>query len=311
MNASTSKEKTFYYSRVPVGYTERAVHVISEQIKKSIFPEEKIPVEMKNIVQEMNRRNDDPQRYLGKLATEFIYKNHPLSKDGLGTEESVSSFTREDFLNFKKRYYDPSNYVFIVVGNISEREALELFDKYFEEKSKIEPNIIKSEMVSVQPNKILIEKKELKQLHIRMNALLGAGKDKSSLYLDFFVGMISGGMSFPLFQEVRDKRGLCYAIGSSVTEYSDVGFFNVYIGTDHKKYKEAINAALEVIEKSKSDENLLNKVKNLMIGRLLLAYENTSNIIHMAAGDITFLGYPRGFQEVKKEMEEILRRKQD
>ncbi len=305
MNASTGKERTFYYSRVPIGYAERAVRVISEQIKKSIFPEEKIPVEMKNIVQEMNRRNDDPPRYLGKLAMEFIYNNHPLSKDGLGTEESVSSFKREDFLNFKKRYYDPSNYVFLAVGNISEKEALELFNKYFEEQSKIEPNIIKSEMVSVQLDKILIEKKELKQLHIRMNALIGAGKDKSSLYLDFFVGMISGGMSFPLFQEVRDKRGLCYSIGSSIAEYSDVGFFDIYIGTDHKRYKEAISATLEVIEKSKSDENLLNKVKNLMIGRLLLSYENTSNIIHMAAGDITFLGYPRGFQEVKKEMEEV------
>lgn len=305
INAHTGKEKTFYFARVPVGYAERAIHVISEQLERSIFPEEKIPIEMKNIVQEINRRNDNPRAYLWKLAAEFMYKNHPLAKDVLGIRESVLAFDKDDFLNFKKRYYSPSNYVFIAIGNILETEALELFEKYFVEKPVLKSNIRKYEVAPLQMDRQFIKRKELNQLHVDLTALLGSGKDKSSLCLEFFSKMISGGMSFPLFQEVRDKRGLCYSIGSSVTENSDFGSFDIYIGTDPKRYQEAIGATLEVIDKSKSDENLLNKVKNLSIGKLLLAYEHTGDIIRKAERDITFLDYPRGFEETKKEIEEV------
>ncbi len=305
MNASTTNERTFYFSRVPVGCAEKAVYIINEQIEKPIFPEDKISVEMKNIVQEIRRRNDNPQRYLWLLSQKFIYNNHPLARDVLGTEESVLAFTKNDFLEFKKRYYNLSNYVFVVVGNITEDEALKLFDKYFEDKSEIKPNNRKNEKVAVQSDKQFIENKELSQLHISLNALIGKGKDKSSLYLEFFRDMISGGMSFPLFQEVRDKRGLCYSIGASITKRSDIGSFNIYIGTDPKRYKEAIDATFEVIEKSKSDTNLLNKVKNLKLGQLMLRYEDTQQIITMAVNDILFLGAPRGFEEIKKEIGEV------
>ena len=305
MNAFTNNERTFYFSRVPAGHAERAVCVISEQINKPIFPEEKIPIEMKNIIQEIGRRNDNPQGYLWMLSQKFIYNNHSLARDVLGIEESVSAFTRDNFLAFKKRYYDPSNYVFIAVGDIEENEALKLFDKYFEEKSKIEPNNRKNEKVKTRPEKQFIENKDVNQLHISLDALIGEGKDNTSLYLEFFRDMISGGMSFPLFQEVRDKRGLCYSIGASITKRSDIGCFSIYVGTDHKRCKEAISATLEVIEKFKSDEGLLEKVKNLKLGQLMLKYEDTQQIITMAVNDILFLGKPRGFEELKKEIEEV------
>lgn len=86
---------------------------------------------------------------------------------------------------------------------------------------------------------------------------------------------------------------------------SDVGCFDIYIGTDPKRYKEAIDATFDVIEKSKSDAGLLNKVKNLKLGKLLLNYEDTSQIIMMAVNDILFLGRPRGLEEIKKEIEEV------
>ena len=305
INAFTNNERTFYFVRVPSGYAERAAHVLSEQIKNSIFPEDKISVEMKNIVQEIRRRNDDPQKYLWLISKEFIYGDHPLGRDVLGTEESVSSFVKDDFLTFKKRYYDPSNYVFVAVGNIGEDKALKLFNKYFEDKSKINPNARKNEKVASLFDKQLIKRKELDQLHISLDALIGEGKDKTSLYLEFFRDMISGGWSFPLFQEVRDKRGLCYQIFASITKRMDVGNFSIYIGTDPKRYKEAIDATFEVIEKSKSDANLLNKVKNLKLGQLMLRYEDTQQIIMMAVNDILFLGKPRGLEEIKKEIEEV------
>lgn len=305
INAWTHDEKTFYFARAPAEYAERAVQIVSEQVEKSIFPEEKIPIEMKNVIQEINRRNDNPQSYLWKIVSEFIYKDHPLSKDTLGSKESVLAFKRNDFINFKQRYYNPANYTFIAVGNILEAEALGLFDKYFIEQPNSRPNIRKKEILSVQTVKQFIERRELDQLHVGLDALIGSGNDTSSLYLEFFSKMISGGMSFPLFQEVRDKRGLCYSIHSSISKESDFGSFDIHIGTDPKRYREAIDAALEVIDKSKTNGELLNKVKKLSIGHLLLAYEHTGDIIMKAERDITYLGHPRGFEETKKEIEEV------
>jgi predicted Zn-dependent peptidase len=305
INATTNNERTFYFIRVPSNYVERGVQIISEQMQNAIIPENKIPTEMKNVVQEIRKKNDNPQGFLWRISQKFIYGNHPVGRETLGTEESVLAFKQEDFLNFKKRYYNSSNYNFIAVGNITEDKAMELFDKYFEKSAEENPNARKEEVVIINSNKQFVENKELSQLHISLDALTGRGSDKESLYLEFFRSMISGGMSFPLFQEVRDKRGLCYSIWASFSKRTDVGSFNIYIGTDPKRYKEAINATLEVIKNSKSDVNLLNKVKNLKLGKLMLNYENTLDIAQWAVNDILFLGRPRGFQEIKKEIEEV------
>lgn len=305
ISAMTNSERTFYFSRVPANYAEKAVHILGEQIEKSIFPEEKIPIEMKTIIQELRKRNDDPRKYIWKISQEHIYGKHPLSRDVLGTEESLSVFSKDDFLAFKKRNYNPSNYVFIVVGNIKDNEALKLFNKYFEDSSKIESDNKTKKEVNILGEKQIIERKELDQIHISLDALVGEGKDKSSLYLEFFRDMISGGMSFPLFHEIRDRLGLCYSIGASLTRRRDIGSFNIYVGTDPRKYKEAISATLEVIEKSKFDETLLDKVKNLKLGKLMLRYEDTRDVIYSATNDILFFDRPRGIEEIKKEIEEI------
>ena len=305
ISAFTNSERTFYFARVPAEYAEKAVYALSEQMQNSIFPEEKIPIEMKNVVQEIRRRNDSPQSYLWFLAQKFIYNNHPLSRDILGMEESVLGFTKSDFLTFKNRYYNSSNYIFVVVGDITKDKALELFNKYFGDKLEKNPNNRKKEDVLAPANKQFIENKGLDQLHLSLDALIGEGKDKSTLYLEFFRDMISGGMSFPLFQEIRDKRGLCYSINAALMRRMDVGDFNIYIGTDPKRYKEAISAIFEVIEKSKTDETLLNRVKNLKLGKLMLRYESAQEVIYSAADDIRFLGRPRGFREIKKEIEEV------
>lgn len=305
INAFTNNERTLYFVRVPSSYAERGIRIISEQIKNAIIPENKISIEMKNVVQEIKKKNDSPQGFLWTISQKFIYDDHPVGRETLGLEESVLAFKQKDFLNFKQRYYNSSNYVFVVVGNITEDAAVELFDKYFENDSDIKSNIREEKSVMPKIDRQFVYNKELNQLHISIDALIGRGQDKDSLYLEFFRDMISGGMSFPLFQEVRDKRGLCYSIWASIVKRTDVGSFNVYIGTDPKRYKEAISATLEVIKNSKSDINLLNKVKNLKLGKLMLNYENTLDIVQWAVNDILFWGRPRGFEEIKREIEEV------
>jgi len=305
INGRTGSERTLYHARVPVGYAERGVRVLSEQINDSIYPEEKIPVEMKNVIQEIRRVNDDPQGRLYFLSQRFIYNNHPLSREVHGTEESVSAFTKNDFLKFRERFYNPTNYIFIAVGNITQDEALKLFNKYFSGDHKGKPNTRKESRIIARHEKQFIERRELDQLHLSLDALVGKGSEKSSLYLELFRDMISNGMSSPLFQEVRDKRGLCYAIYAGLNKCSDIGKFGIRIGTDPEKYKEAISATFEVIEKSKQDKNLLDRAKKRKLGQLMLRYENTLDVFFIATDDILFLGKPRDIIEMQKEIEAV------
>lgn len=305
IKAWTWKEMTFYNVRVPASYSQRAIHIISEQLNKSLFPEEKIETEMKNIIQEIKRRNDDLPRLASTISNQLLYRNHPLSKDTLGIENSVLSFKKNNFFNFKNRYYNSGNYVFIVAGKITQNEALAIFNDYFSEGKNIKPNVRQTQKLTIDAGEKKIIYKDTEQLHIILSAASGSAKDKESLYLDFFRDMISGGISFPLFQEVRDKRGLCYAISASLNKWSDTGNFNIYIGTDPKRYKETIDTVLEIIEKYKSDAELLDKVKNLKIGKLDLLYENTFDIINAAAYDIAFISEPRDYEKIIKEIKEV------
>lgn len=304
INAWTWKEMTFYWNQMPVSAKERSVKILSEQLRASIFPEEKIPIEMKNIVQEIHRRNDNPETFVYYLADNLLYGDHPLSKDTLGLETSVGNFTRENFLEFKDRYYDPANYVFVVAGAITPMEALQLFEEHFPEAPRLKPNVRQGQALS-SPEKQLVSKRDIEQVHLVLTAPLGQANDVSSVHLDLFRTMIDGGMSFPLFQDVRDKRGLCYEVSAYLNKWMDVGILSIYVGTDPKRFREAIEACLEVVWRYKADTSLLHKAKNRKLGRLALRYESMGNIINIAAEDIAYTGMPKGYEELKKEIEAI------
>lgn len=306
INAWTSKEATFYHNQVPAAHAERAVHLLSQQLRETVFDDKKIVTEMKNIIQELRRENDNPQWLTRILADEFVYGSHPLSRNVLGTEEAISAFTKESFLSFQKRFYDPANFAYVVAGNITPQKALKLFNNYFPEKAQTKPNNRPAiKLAPAVSHQLIKTKKDIEQVYLVLNALTGKAKDKEATYLDFFCKMISGGMSFPLFQEVREKKGLCYEIWATSMEGSDTGIFFLYMGTDPKRCKEAINASLNVIKKHKSNNALLEKVKKMQIGRLALRYESTADIIELAAFDINSTGKPRGYNQILKEIKEI------
>jgi predicted Zn-dependent peptidase len=194
--------------------------------------------------------------------------------------------------------------VFVAAGNIDDKSAADLFDEFFAFVPG-EKNERKTAELADFTAKSSLDKREIEQVHLILSTIAGAASSQDSSNLELFGYMISGGMSFPLFQEIRDKRGLCYEIHGGLNKWSDFSNFNIYIGTDPKRYKEAIDATLEVIEKSKSDKVLMERAKALRIGRLALNFENMSDVIGIAARDITFLGVPRGYEQIKSEIEKV------
>ena len=304
INAWTSMEGTFYHGQVPAHEHTRLFLLLSEILNKSLFPEQKISIEMKNIVEEIKMNNDNPQSFLFHSGLSFLYKNHPLGKLPLGTESSVVLFKRDDFLRFKETYYDPANYTFVVTGNISSAQALSLFEQYFPNTIAKKRNERLKENIS-QKETIFIHKRDIQQVNVLLLSALKDANDPSTNAIKMFTTMISGGGSFPLFQEVRDKRGLCYDIQADTDKYSDVSNFSIYIGTDAKRYKEAIDTSIAIVQNNRANTELLEKAKNLRKGRLSLRFENPGGILESAANDLLTQENPRGYDEVLEEIQSI------
>ena len=305
-NAFTSKEGTFFYCRIPKEEKERSVIFLDQLLNHCLVPEEKINTEMHNIAEEIKMWNDDPERFILISIFKFLYGSHPLSRNGLGTPESVLSFKKKNFESFLNNFYNNQNLTIVVAGNISAPEAKEMFDKHFSNQRQGKKTERIPQALEFYPERQKIEtRQDIQQVQVVLACPTAPAHEKESLSLEMFATMIDGGSSFPLFQEVRDKRGLCYHTSAMTERYSDLGFWGIYIGTDPKRYKEAIAVAVDVIQNNKNNEKLIKKAGELILGRLSLSFENPGKIIESAAYDILYGEEPKGYEKIKQEIESI------
>ncbi len=305
INAWTWTEMTFYWRSAPAAFAERAWETLAEQLRFPTFPEAKIPVEMKNVVQEIRRAHDDPKSFVARQANSLFYGSHPLGRDTLGTEAAVSSFTQKDFKGFWQKYYRPENFVFIVAGKITPEAAQKLFETHFPEPATGTTRTLAPEAFVPPAPATHKLGREIQQVHLNLTWPAPAASHADYPALRLFQTMVSGGMSFPLFQEVRDRLGLCYEVRASLTPWSDAGAFVVYVGTDPERYEQAVRAVKEVMAKTATDEELFKAAQTTMIGRLALTYESPADIISLAAQDVTRFGEARGYKEAIAQIESV------
>jgi predicted Zn-dependent peptidase len=147
--------------------------------------------------------------------------------------------------------------------------------------------------------------KDIKQANVCLGALIGPSSESESKAIDMFSCMIGGGMSFPLFQEVRNKRGLCYCVNSSLSSWSDCGIFSIYVGTDVDRVNEAIECIKDVVLKNKDNQVLLDKTKKSLLGKNSINFCSPGYVVMRSAEDIIFSGKPRSPQEIEEEIKSI------
>jgi len=303
LNAYTNKNTTFYHRIVPSDALGVAVDSLASQVTEPLFRQDDINKEMKNILQEILGYEDSPGYVCGTKFDEIIYGDHPLGRNVLGTEEAVENFTRGDFLDFHGMFYYPENYVFIVVGNTTLKEA----------EKEINAHLFGTESFSLQnvrPNKPCVQginksvvKRDIKQAHVYMGVLIGGAKDPDTQALGFYASMIGGGMSFPLFQEIRDKLGLCYSIGAGVEREVDHGSFYVAVDTDPDRIEEALSGIEKVIFESVDSDELFVKARKSLLGKNAIKFASPSAVLSSAAHYITLEGRPKSPADIKQEIE--------
>lgn len=304
VNAWTNQEMTFFYNVVPANHFEKAADYLHELLATPTCGPRDIELEMQNIVEEIKRFNDTPMALALDTSESLAYGDHPLANHTLGTAETVSAFNHDHFVQWQKKFYNPGNFSFLVVGRISPDEALKAFNAYFLEPSGIRNLRQPISSWSLKEKSAVLEK-DINQANVALAAPIASASHRSTKALALFQAMLNGGMSFPLFQEVREKRGLCYHVAVYVSAATDAGVFQFFVGTSPEKVGLALKTIFEVTGANRANEKLFEEAKELLKGRIALSNEAPAAMLSKLAYDIALEGRPKLVQETLEEIEGI------
>jgi len=308
INASTSKETTHLYAKIPKERFKIAFDVLADIILNSLIREEDFYKEKSVIIEEIRKYQDMPEELVEILLNKIMWKEQPLGRSILGNEKSVNNLRREDLLRYINDFYRPDNLVISVAGNIKTEEVVLQTKKYLK---KIKEGKNKKSLSVYEKQKdfqVGIKFKKTNQTHLCFGfpAISRLHPDKYSLdLLDIILG---SGLSSRLFQEIRVKRSLAYDIHSFVQYFNDAGSFNIYAGIDSNKLTETLKIILQELKKIKNDnlrEDELGKAKEMYKGAISLSLENTLSRAFWIGNRILLYGSPITFNETKEKIEVV------
>ncbi len=290
MNAATGKELTSFYIKIPDYHLEMAVDLLADIFTGSRFAEEEIGRERSVILQEIRMVEDTPDDHIHDFFEGMFWKGHPLGLPILGTKESVESFRRDDLFRFFQSHYGGSNLVLTAAGHLRHSRFVELVRKSFGSlagTSFCGP----VEVPVAMPGKAVL-RKELEQAHLIVGASAPSAVSPERHAAFLLNAVLGGSMSSRLFQEIREKRGLAYDIGSYLAPYRDAGMFGIYAGTDGARVREVLGLIREGLARSCAElltEKELQSAKELLKGNFLLGMESTDNrMTGLAKNEIYF-----------------------
>ena len=276
INAYTSKEVTAYYLKVLKENAELGIDILSDIIKNSTFPKEEIERERGVIISEIGQSYDAPDDRVFENFTKTAFKNQPMGRPILGTKETVSGFKQSDLKLFLDSNYTPDNMVVSMSGNLNSRNIFKIVEEKFSEiKNDNKPKKVNSEWTSG----FISEDRDLEQTQLvfGIEGLKNIDIDRFSLRaLSIILG---GGMSSRLFQEIREKRGLCYSIFSFTQMQNSSGVFGFYAGTLPHDVDQLLEASLEEWKKIKKFISLeeLDRAKAQMKSGFIMGQESNSS----------------------------------
>lgn len=280
-NASTGRELTTYWAKVPQGHLERAADVLVDMLLHSKLEPEEMEKERRVIIEEINQTLDTPDDWVGLLITELQWPDHPLGRDIAGTKESIGSITGQRMLNYLAEHYHPGNAVVSVAGNIEDAQVQDLLARALGDWGRR----TKKGFIPASPNRngprVRVGSRETEQAHLALSleGLPRLHPDRFALRL--LNAILGEGMSSRLFLEVREKRGLAYSVSSYLEQLKDSGAVGVYAGVDPQRLEGAVEAILQELDRLRREpvpKAELEKAREYIKGRLMLQLEDSLSV---------------------------------
>ncbi|MDD4364037.1 MAG: pitrilysin family protein [Atribacterota bacterium] len=310
INASTSEECTFLYSKVLNKNFENALEVMMDILSNSLFREEDINREKAIVIEEINKYQDIPEDWITFLINKLLWKNTVLEQNVLGKKETVKSLNRQLILDYFNKMYNPYNMVISIAGNFTKSQFLEAVDNIsFSLKEK---EINKNRFIEIKNKKqtkpeLLIMPKKINQAHLCFGFLGISRFHPDKINMDLLNIVLGAGLSSRLFQNIRVEEGLAYDIHSYVQYFDTTGSFNIYAGVDPNKIECSIKKVLEELKKIKDYEienAELRKAKEMYKGSILMGMDSTLNYAFRLGSHLLIHGKEYCYQEIINKIEE-------
>jgi predicted Zn-dependent peptidase len=300
INASTDKELTAYWARVPSEHLNLGLDVLFDIVTNSKLDPADVERERMVILEELRMYQDQPQDLVQNLFEELIWPDHPLGRDIAGTEESVSRLSREDILEYADAHYRLPNLVIGAAGSLNEDETVEVVAKAMSLRSDLDGALHAAPPPPLAGPRVLVRRRETEQAHICLGTRAFSYLHPDRYALDLLNTVLGEGMSSRLFLNIRERLGIAYDVHSFTQKHRDTGYLGVYIGVDPKKAVDAVNAVmaeLRGLSEAEVNNDELARAKEFTKGRLRLELETTNGVAFWLTYQELVLGHITTIEE--------------
>jgi predicted Zn-dependent peptidase len=290
LDAFTSKEYAGYFIKVLDEHLPFALDVLSDIVLRPAFRADDIEREKKVVLEEIKMVEDTPDDLVHELFTQSFWEGHPLGRPILGVPETVEALTGDDLRSYFDGAYTARHFAVAAAGNLEHAKLRDLVIGAFDGASRNGVSV--ADVPPLGRPGLLARDKELEQSHV----VLGTSAhrhDHEDRYAGYILNTILGGsMSSRLFQNIREKRGLAYAVFSGLSAFRDGGMFNIYAGCASESVGQVVDLIvdeLRMVKRWPVPEAELQRAKDHLKGNLMLSLESTSSrMTHLARQDLYF-----------------------
>jgi predicted Zn-dependent peptidase len=287
LNAYTSHDLVAFHITVRAESAGAAIDLLSDFVGRPKIDAEELDRERGVVIQEINRAFDQPSMIAEYLIDRAAFGEHPLGRTVLGPEENLRAFTREGIVAYRERRWAGARGGAFLVGNLEhlpdEEQLQECFARF--------PALPTPDPYEPTPDfapQTLVEERETNQSHLRMiyRPDIAVGDVRQRAALSIYSTLLGGSMGSRLFEEIREKRGLCYSVYAINHAFADVPILQLGSGLESAKCIEAYTRMREIVDELRDHgptEEEVQRARAYAAGRLVLAFENTNAVARYAA----------------------------
>ena len=288
VNAGTGKESTNVYSRFLDQHLDRAWEVMSDMVLRPAYKD--VDAERQVVIEEIAMYEDEPSDKVHDVLADAVFGEHPLGRPIIGTAEVVGSVPVPEIASYHNARYTPTNMVIAAAGNITHEQVVNMVFERCGDYSGPQASMEGGPAPAAAP-RALFHRKETEQHHLCLGGPGIARNDERRFVLRVLDTILGGSSSSRLFQEVREKRGLAYAVYSYTSQYVDTGQMGLYVGTRPDRTAEALDVIATELRRIVSEPvppDELERAKENVKGRTALSFESTlTRMNRLGAGVLT------------------------
>jgi predicted Zn-dependent peptidase len=278
MNAFTTHEQTVFYVRVPDTQLEPAFDVLADVLWNPAFRAEDVESERRVILEEIGMRDDTPDDLVHDLFAAALFPEHPLGREVLGSDTSITEMARDDIAAYHGAHYRPSNVVFAAAGNLRHDRILELVDARFPDLDGVRPE--RAFAAAPPPDPVAVLERDTEQSHVVCGMRALGALDPDRYALTIVNQVLGGGMASRLFQEIRETRGLAYSVFSYNASFDETGFLAIYAGTAPESVGETLGVIEGEVDRLVRDgltDSEIAAAKGHLVGSLAMSLETSAS----------------------------------